>query len=69
MTLLRRLAGSRSAWWTHRVSFAKPTEAAFSQHPEEDDVDDREGIADPPILDRTYVRPQLGAVPGGPFRS
>ena len=38
-----------------------PTEAAFSQHPEEDDVEDREVIADPPVLDRTYARPQLGA--------
>ena len=44
-----------------RVSFVKPTEADFSQHPEEDGEEDREGIADPPVLDRTFARPQLGA--------
>ena len=44
-----------------RVSFAKPTEADFSQHPGEDDEEDREGIAEPPVLDRTYARSQLGA--------
>ena len=43
-----------------RASFAKQTEAEFSQHPEEDDEEDRESIANPPVLDRTYVRPQLG---------
>ena len=28
----------------------KPTEADFSQHPEEDGEEDREGIADPPVF-------------------
>ena len=50
-----------------RISFAKPTEADFLQHPEEDGEEDREGIADPPVLDRTYARPQLGA-DASPFR-
>ena len=47
MTLLRRLAGSRSARRTHQVLGSV--------------LEDREGIADPPVLDRTYARPQLGA--------
>ena len=38
-----------------KVSLAKPTEADFSQHPEGNDGVDREGIADPPVLDRTYA--------------
>ena len=39
-----------------RVSFAQPTETELAQHPEEEDEDDRESIAEPPVLDKTYSR-------------
>ena len=39
-----------------RVSFAQPTEPELAQHLEDDDEDDRESVADPPVLDKTYTR-------------
>ena len=39
-----------------RVSFAQPIESELAQHPEEDDEDDRESVADPPVSDKTYSR-------------
>ena len=39
-----------------RVSFAQPTEPELAHHPEDDDEDDRESVADPPVFDKTYAR-------------
>ena len=39
-----------------RVSFAQLTESELAQHLEEDDEDDRESVADPPVLDKAYAR-------------
>ena len=39
-----------------RVSFSHLTEVDYSQHPEEDEDDDKGSIAEPPVLDKTYTR-------------
>ena len=39
-----------------RVEFSHRTETEYAFHPEEDDEDDQDSIADPPVLDKTYAR-------------
>ena len=39
-----------------RISFSYPTEVEYSQHPEEDEDDDKDSIAEPQVLDKTYAR-------------
>ena len=39
-----------------RVSFYHLTEVEYSQHPEEVEDDDKDSIAEPPVLDKTYTR-------------
>ena len=39
-----------------RVGFSYQTETEYVFHPEEDEDDDKDSIADPPALDKTYAR-------------
>ena len=39
-----------------RVSFTQPLEPEHAQHPEDDGEDDRDSVADPPVLDKTFSR-------------
>ena len=40
-----------------RVCFAQPLESEASQHPEDDDEEeDRDSVAEPPVLDETFTR-------------
>ena len=39
-----------------RVCFAQPIESESSQHPEDDDEEDRDSDVEPPVLDETFTR-------------
>ena len=39
-----------------RVGFSYPTETEYVFHPKEDEDDDKDSIADPSVLDKTYAR-------------
>ena len=38
------------------MNFAQPIEPELVQHPEEEDEDDKENVADPPVVDKAYSR-------------
>ena len=39
-----------------RVCFAQPLESEVPQHPEDEDDEDRDSVAEPPVLDKTFTR-------------